>query len=398
MRPVVIRWKRDAARVPAACVLMLVVLVGAALMRMSVKERLTEQRAAAAALAAHSGSRIAGAIALATEPGLCASDASTLEPMIRAVDAGRIARSGFHYELSCTPAGGGRPRLVARSAERGLSDPVLHFSHGRTSVWTTALAPQVGWVQWRVIALQTVLVFVTALFAMLAITALARRPELLRRELRVRDGRLKAVHQRLVKEIHQREALESQISQATLPDALTALSNRGYFIDRLERAQQRARHDPAAGIAVLVISLDRFPPIDDRRWISAGDALMLQAVRRLEQCLGAREHAIARVADDALGVLLIGVASRESARAEAGLLHQALAAAFTIGGQLVFVNPNMGIALAASGNEGAEQLLRGAHLAMQRAIDNYRAATEKFVARRPRRAALAGESVSVLSA
>ncbi len=362
----VIRWKRDAARVPAACVLALVVLAGGALMRLTVKERIGEQHAAATALAAHSGSRIARALALAPGVETCARDRSTLESILSALDAGRLAGSGFDYQLSCMTPGAGPPRVIARSTERDLAAPVRHFSYGNTSVWSVALAPATGWVPWRLIVLQSLLVFVTALFAVLATVEIARRPEQLRLEVRARDRRLKAVHQRLAAEIQLREALESQISR--LPGTLGGLADRGYLTDRLTRAQQRAVQDPAASVAVMVISFGRLTPIDDARWRSADEVLMRQAVERLRGCLGAREHAIARVADDAVGLLLVGVTSGESARAEAELLQQALATSFTIAGQRVFVNAHMGIALGVSGYEGAEELLRGAQLALEQAI------------------------------
>jgi EAL domain-containing protein (putative c-di-GMP-specific phosphodiesterase class I) len=63
-------------------------------------------------------------------------------------------------------------------------------------------------------------------------------------------------------------------------------------------------------------------------------------------------------------MLLFDVGSSEGARSAAERLQQALVGAFTIDGQSVFGTASMGIALSASGYEGADELVRGAHIAL----------------------------------
>lgn len=389
----VIRWKKDAARIPAACAVMLVVLGGSSLIRMSVKARLAEQRGVATALAADAGARITAAIGAITDRQSCARNSATHAAIIRAIDTERLTGSSFDYELRCATPGGGPPKVVARSANHVLVEPVLHSSHAQTSEWTIALAPRFGWLPWRLIAVQSLLVFVTALFALLATATLARRPEQLRGELRARDERLKVMHRRLAAEIRQREVRESHAGAASRQDAAIGLASRGYLIDRLAGAQLRARQDRTVGVAVIVISLERLTPIADDRWKSADDELLAQAGRRLEYCLRTREHTVARAGDNSVGVVLADVISRQALRAEAELWHQALAAAFPIGGRLLFVHPSIGIALAASPDQPAEELLRAAQLAVEKAIDNFRVASNTISARSPQRAELAGQYV-----
>ena len=54
----VIRWKKNPARLPAACVFTAVTLAGGALIRLSVKERIAEQQALAATLGSQAAYRV----------------------------------------------------------------------------------------------------------------------------------------------------------------------------------------------------------------------------------------------------------------------------------------------------------------------------------------------------
>jgi PAS domain S-box-containing protein len=77
------------------------------------------------------------------------------------------------------------------------------------------------------------------------------------------------------------------IAHMTQHDALTGLPNRLLLLERLRYALTGLSE--AAGIAVLLIDLDRFRDINDTLGHQAGDRLLKLAGRRLAECIGSRD-------------------------------------------------------------------------------------------------------------
>ena len=159
---------------------------------------------------------------------------------------------------------------------------------------------------------------------------------------------------------------EQMIEGALLYDALTNLPNRALFMDRLQQALKSDEGDP--GFAVLFLDLDRFKVINDSLGHSAGDALLVEASRRLQTCV--RPHdTVARLGGDEFAVLLEGT-SETDATELAGRLQLELAKPFMLDGHTVFSSASIGITLHGTGGQDAsdpEQLLRNADLAMYHA-------------------------------
>ena len=91
--------------------------------------------------------------------------------------------------------------------------------------------------------------------------------------------------------------------------------------------------------------------------------LLVHAVLLFTSAMDPHDHVIARLADDEFGVLLFNTGSGQAARNAAERLQATLADPFTVGSQSLFVTASMGIALCVSGYEGADELVRGAHIA-----------------------------------
>ncbi len=296
-----------------------------------------------------------------------------LDNLLRSAGLDKLAGAGFNWQLSYFTADNSQPHKVSGSADSDLEAPIKQVIHATHDRWFLAVAPANGWLPWRLLVSNGMLVAILALFTGVLAHDLAQRPEQLRIAVMGRDQRLRVVNQRLSDEIQQREDLEKQFSHASFHDALTGLPNRRYFIDRLRRAQQRARQNPGYLLAVIVLNFDRFKNINDSLGPAAGDELLTQAVRRFETCLRPEDLVIARLAGDEFAMLLFDIGSTQVALSAAERLQNTLAEPFKIGERNVFTTASMGIACVTSGYEDAEELVRGAHIALSKAKADGRA-------------------------
>lgn len=87
---------------------------------------------------------------------------------------------------------------------------------------------------------------------------------------------------------------EHELQHAAFHDPLTELPNRRYLVERCESALAHAeRHQES--VALLLIDLDHFKPINDRFGHAAGDLMLQVIAKRL------REHVRAGDAVSRLG-------------------------------------------------------------------------------------------------
>ena len=93
-------------------------------------------------------------------------------------------------------------------------------------------------------------------------------------------------------------------------DELTGLANRSLFTTCLEAAVETAAAEPAASFAVLFVDLDRFKAVNDTLGHQAGDLLLQQVARRLEQTVG-DVGLVGRLGGDEFQILLPGIDQRE---------------------------------------------------------------------------------------
>src|SRR5262249_21739483 len=148
-------------------------------------------------------------------------------------------------------------------------------------------------------------------------------------------------------------------------DALTALPNRLYFKDQLERQLVQSRREPEQ-FALLFIDLDNFKSINDTLGHAAGDEVLQQTAKRLRQC--AREtDTVARFGGDEFTIILPRIRSARGPELVAEEVLKALAAPFTVAGNEHFLNASIGIALYPADGTSADELLRNADTAMYRA-------------------------------
>ena len=163
-------------------------------------------------------------------------------------------------------------------------------------------------------------------------------------------------------DITQRKEQEALIRQQAHFDALTGLPNRRLMRELIEAELQghRRRDRP---LAVLFVDLDQFKEVNDTLGHDMGDALLQQAAARIRACLGPADT-VARMGGDEFTVLLAEVEHRHEAEQRAQRLIDAMASAFKLGEERVFVSASVGISLYPFDGEQIETLFKHADQAL----------------------------------
>ena len=177
-----------------------------------------------------------------------------------------------------------------------------------------------------------------------------------------------------ITDISERKASEQRIHYLATHDALTGLANRAQFLDQMNTSLLLAmRH--RTRFALLLLDLDRFKEVNDTLGHAAGDALLIEAARRMQQGLRASDL-LARQGGDEFMVLLHDVHSPDEAEAVAGKIRQAIRQPFTLEGTEQHISVSIGIALYPEDGTDIETLTRHADAAMYRAKATGRSKTD----------------------
>jgi diguanylate cyclase (GGDEF)-like protein/PAS domain S-box-containing protein len=164
------------------------------------------------------------------------------------------------------------------------------------------------------------------------------------------------------RDISERKGLEDQLAHQAFHDPLTNLPNRVLFRDRVAQALVRAKF-PDEGIALLFVDLDDFKTVNDSLGHAAGDELLVTVADRLHSCVSVGDT-IARFGGDEFALLLSYISDGTAAERAAARINEAFKVPFIIQGREVFVGSSIGIALGTRVEQGADELLRAADVAM----------------------------------
>jgi diguanylate cyclase (GGDEF)-like protein len=159
----------------------------------------------------------------------------------------------------------------------------------------------------------------------------------------------------------ERQEAQEQLRRAAVYDALTGLPNRRLIFDRLEQTLPRqARQQRPVG--VMFIDLDGFKQVNDERGHQAGDEILIQVARRLEECVR-RSDTAGRLAGDEF-VLICDVIDADAAIALAERVATDLSQPYEIHGRPVRIGASVGLTLPTAGSATPEQVLLEADAAM----------------------------------
>jgi diguanylate cyclase (GGDEF)-like protein len=174
-------------------------------------------------------------------------------------------------------------------------------------------------------------------------------------------ARLAGSFNEMVSKIAERER---RITQLAFNDTLTGLPNRTMFQQSIEHFF-RAQEGGGKAFALHCLDLDQFKVINDTLGHPAGDALLVEAARRVREA--ARGQFVGRLGGDEFVVLQVIDDHRTDTERLAREILERLAQPFTIDGNELVPSTSIGIAIAPHDGQDGQTLLRNADLALYRA-------------------------------
>ena len=181
-----------------------------------------------------------------------------------------------------------------------------------------------------------------------------------------------------LRDLTDRRRDEARIRHLALHDALTDLPNRYLLEQRLGPALDAAALD-GTGVAVIYLDLDRFKAVNDLHGHAAGDALLVQAAKRMLTELRPTDT-LARVGGDEFVVVLSGTRAPQQVAEVGSRLITSLRRPFQLDDHRVEIGASAGVALYPGDGSTAETLLRAADTALYQVKDEGRGAVRFFEA------------------
>ena len=168
----------------------------------------------------------------------------------------------------------------------------------------------------------------------------------------------------ICQDITERKKAEVALRRLAYRDALTGLGNRVLFTEQL--AQRIGAGSQST--ALVLLDLDHFKEVNDTLGHAAGDELLVQISRRLQQCVRPQDL-VARLGGDEFAILLADEVSEKTVRSLTERILAAIAIPVPLSTSTVQVSGTVGIALAPGDGRTAAELLSHADLALYEAKD-----------------------------
>ena len=166
----------------------------------------------------------------------------------------------------------------------------------------------------------------------------------------------------LFSDITEKKRAEELIWNHANIDPLTRLPNRRLFHDRLGheilKANRAENH-----LALFFIDLDRFKQINDTLGHDAGDVLLVEASRRISECVRETDT-VARLGGDEFTVILTELRGKTYAERIAQSIIEKLSLPFDLDGELGYISASIGITFYPDDANAREDLLKCADQAM----------------------------------
>jgi diguanylate cyclase (GGDEF)-like protein/PAS domain S-box-containing protein len=165
-----------------------------------------------------------------------------------------------------------------------------------------------------------------------------------------------------LRDVSAQRSLEVQLKHQAFHDSLTNLANRALFSDRVGHALMRANRSNRE-TAVVFVDIDDFKTINDSLGHAAGDELLVEVAERLRKAVRPSDT-VARLGGDEFAILLEDASDTTEARMVAERILAEFQSPAILGDRELFIRASIGIAGGNTTEEGAEELLRNADVAM----------------------------------
>ncbi|MDQ3221069.1 MAG: bifunctional diguanylate cyclase/phosphodiesterase, partial [Acidobacteriota bacterium] len=156
---------------------------------------------------------------------------------------------------------------------------------------------------------------------------------------------------------------EKDFQHAALHDALTGLANRKQFGNVLRAAIENYKEDPTANFQILFLDIRSFKNINDALGHTIGDKVLVIAAKRFVRMLNPTDT-VARIGGDEFAIILNDLSTVGKAQKVARRIYESLTQPFSLGGNNITIDLNIGIAPCDVEYETPEEILRDADIAM----------------------------------
>ncbi|MFD1735029.1 putative bifunctional diguanylate cyclase/phosphodiesterase [Bacillus salitolerans] len=166
---------------------------------------------------------------------------------------------------------------------------------------------------------------------------------------------------RQLKILRKNEKLMGEYMYLAYHDTLTGLNNRTSFKEVLSQKMRNSK-DSHNRFAILLIDLDRFKVINDTLGHFIGDSILIEASKRLRNCLEVNTQ-IFRLGGDEF-VIIVPEATEWQCSVVAEKILEKFQTPFIVGDKEIIVTPSIGISIFPENGLNVEDLLKNADAAM----------------------------------
>jgi diguanylate cyclase (GGDEF)-like protein/PAS domain S-box-containing protein len=165
------------------------------------------------------------------------------------------------------------------------------------------------------------------------------------------------------RDVSERKSFEAELAHQAFHDPVTGLANRAMFAEQVRHAIARARRE-ARTPAVIFLDLDDFKTVNDSLGHAAGDEVLVEFARRLDDSVRGADVA-ARFGGDEFAVLLDDVVESQAAADAAQRILELLAQPMRASHRDVTLTGSIGISIFGPDDQrDADELIRDADAAM----------------------------------
>lgn len=187
-----------------------------------------------------------------------------------------------------------------------------------------------------------------------------------RRCVHVRDGNGAVVRSdSTLQDVTERRESQDEVRRLALTDHLTGLSNRAQFHRLFDHHLKLAAQD-GSRLALLLLDLDKFKPVNDTFGHQVGDSVLRSVAETLRQCCRETD-VVARLGGDEFAVLMINPDDRDNIARSAGRIIAHIARPMVVRGREVRIDASVGISIYPDDGRDEDDLTFKADSALYRA-------------------------------
>jgi diguanylate cyclase (GGDEF)-like protein len=156
-------------------------------------------------------------------------------------------------------------------------------------------------------------------------------------------------NKRLASDIHDHKESERKMHYKAHHDALTSLANRAFFDDKLyelflrqDAASDNQEKDSVEFFGLLYIDLDGFKAVNDKVGHDAGDFILIEAAKRMQNAVRSSDT-VCRLGGDEFSVLLQGEMALSKIEEVAEKICKVISVEYNFNGKILNVSASTGV-------------------------------------------------------